>query len=383
LVAHKIHDVGGMERAFYQLVRALHEDYRISVFSLQLAPELRPLVEWKRIWLPRRPIPLMFVLFYVLAGVRLAARRFDLVHTMGAIVPNRADLATVQFCQVAFVEQTGSLASDAPPLRRLNTSLFRTLAMAAERWSYRPERVRVLGAVSPGVARELERHFPAVPVTITPNGVDAERFRPDSDAGHALRRAADVDDGELVALFVGGDWDRKGLAAAVAGLARARRATGLALTLWVVGGGDEGRFRRLAAELGAAGSVRFFGPRSDAEHFYQAADVFVLPTTYETFSLAAHEAAAAGLPVVATRASGIEDLVGDDQAGLIVEPSGDAVAEALARLGHDPALRRRLGDEGRRRAAGLTWERSIESVAALYEGIAAAASVRNVEVVSQ
>ncbi len=377
LVAHKIHDTGGMERAFYQLVRSIHDDYRVSVFSLELAPELRPLVEWKRIPAPRRPIPLMFAVFYVLAAARLARRSFDLVHTMGAIVPSRADLTTVQFCQAGFLAGTGRLApGGAPPLRRLNTALFRIMALGAERWSYRTGRVRALAAVSRGVARELKREYGAVPVAITPNGVDVHRFHPDRQEGQELRRAEGVGADEFVALFVGGDWDRKGLVLAVDGLAHARRVTATGMTLWIVGDGDEDRFRRRAADVGVGDAVRFFGPRADVERFYRGADVFVLPTDYETFSLAAYEAAAAGLPVVATRVSGIEDLVGDDEAGVRVERSSKAVGEALVRLASNPHLGARMGETGRRRAREYTWERSVESVLAVYRTLLAPARAK-------
>ncbi|HEX2112353.1 MAG TPA: glycosyltransferase family 4 protein [Gaiellaceae bacterium] len=375
LVAHKLNETGGMERAFYELVLAIHRDYRVSVFSLETAPDLQPLVEWNRIRVPRRPIPLMFVLFYALAGIRLARGRFDLVHTMGAIVPNRADVATVQFCQAGFRERTRAFASQgAPLLRRLNTAVFRVLALAAERWSYRLGRVHVLAAVSRGVERELERHYAGVPVALTPNGVDPNRFRPDATTRRSLRSDEGVRDGTAVALFVGGDWDRKGLAIIVTALAAARHAARVDLALWVVGSGDERRFRRLAAVEGVPNAVRFFGPRRDVERFYRAADVFVLASEYETFSLAAHEAAAAGVPIVATRVSGVEDLIGNDEAGILVERTTRSFADALARLACDPALRRRLGDEGARRARDRTWRQSTQSVLDVYRNVRARAS---------
>jgi D-inositol-3-phosphate glycosyltransferase len=94
--------------------------------------------------------------------------------------------------------------------------------------------------------------------------------------------------------------------------------------------------------------------------------MFVLPTLYESFSLVAHEAAGCALPIITTRVSGIEELVGDDEAGLMVERTSSSVGSALARLAGDEALRHALGVEGRRRASRRTWERSVESVIDLY-----------------
>lgn len=367
LVAHGIHEHGGMERAFFELVRLAHRDFRFVVFAEELAPELRPLVDWRRIRVPRRPIPLKFACFFVLAGLGLRRASVDLVHTMGAVVPNRADVACVQFCHAGFATAVGRRALEGrPPVRRINTALARALGLAAERWWFGTARVRALAAVSPGVRRELERHYPGVSTELTPNGVDLHRFRPDAGMRAQVRREAGVGDDDVVALFVGGDWDHKGVAVAIRGLAEARRVGAPRLWLWVVGRGDEQRFRAIARRAGVEDAVEFVGPQRETDRFYQAADVFILPSLYETFSLVAHEAAASGLPVVATRVSGIVDLVGEDQAGILVDRMPRAVGDALARLASDPALRARLGEEGRRRAQGYSWARSVAAVRDVY-----------------
>jgi UDP-glucose:(heptosyl)LPS alpha-1,3-glucosyltransferase len=365
LVAHGVHDHGGMERAFFELVQRGHCDYDFVVFASELDERLRPLVDWRRIRVPMRPIPLKIALFSLLAGVRLARTDKSIVHTMGAVVPNRADVATVQFCSAGFRERTGRLVSPGRTLpRRINSGLVRLLALALEAWCYRVSRVRSFGAVSRGVAHELERHYPDVPVSITPNGVDVARFRPDPGARRELRAREGVGSDELVLLFVGNDWEHKGLALVIEAIARAELGSA---RLWVVGRGDEERYATLAREHGV--KVRFAGAVSATERWYAAADAFVFPTLYETFSLVAYEAAASGLPVIATRVSGIEELLEDEQAGLIVERDVLSIAGALRRLGADPALRRRLGDEGRRRATGYGWGRSVDSVLELYRAL--------------
>jgi glycosyltransferase involved in cell wall biosynthesis len=372
LVAHGIHEHGGMERAFFELVRLAHRDYRFVVLAEELAPELRPLVEWRRIRVPRHPIPLKFALFFVVAGLRLRRASVDLVHTMGAVVPNRADVACVQFCHAGFAAVVGRRALEGrPPLRRINTALARALGLAAERWWFGTARVRALAAVSQGVRRELETHYPGVRTELTPNGVDVDRFRPDAGMRVRVRRAAGVGDDEVVALFVGGDWDHKGVAVAIEGLAEARQVGASRLRLWVVGRGDGRRFGAIARGAGVEDAVEFFGPQRETHRFYQAADVFVLPSLYETFSLAAYEAAASGLPVVATRVSGIVDLVGEDGAGILVDRTPGAVGLALVRLASDPALRARLGEEGRRRAQGYSWARSVAAVCDVYRRLLA------------
>lgn len=377
LVAHGIHDRGGMERAFAELIRGVSHDVDIVVVANELAPELRPLVDdWIRIRVPSRPIPLKYILFFAIAGFRLWRCSYDLVHTMGALVPNRADVASVQYCHAGHRQATGALAPpEAPPLRRLNTTIARLLAIAAERWCYRRSRLRVLAPVSQGVARELERSYPGIEIAVTPNGVDPERFRPDASAREELRLAEAVPDDEVVALFVGGNWDRKGLSTTIDAIAAARR-EGAPLTLWVVGAGDRHRYEAQALDSGLGGSVRFFGTRVDTERFYQAADVFVFPTLYEAFPLVALEAAASGLPLVATPVNGVEELLEGGRGGILVEPRLESVAAALVRLAGSPVERRRLGSEARERALRYTWSRSVGSVAAIYRSLLTAQEAR-------
>jgi glycosyltransferase involved in cell wall biosynthesis len=369
IVAHGIHDDGGMERAFAELIRRTNGRHELVVLSSDLDEGLRPLVEWRRVPVPRRPAALRFAVFYVLAAIRLELARFDLAHTLGAIVPNHVQLASVHFSNVGYVRSVGGFAPPhAPLVRRVNTGLARLLGLLAERWSYRPGRVGCLAPVSDGLARELARSHPGIPIRVAPNGVDRTRFRPDPAARAETRGEVRASDGDVVVLFVGGDWHGKGLALAVDAVARIDRA--LRLRLVVVGRGDAAYFRRRAEALGAADRVVFTGPRRDVERFYAAADVFLLPSVYETFSLAAFEAASSGLPVVAPRLHGIDELVGDDVGGLIVERDADAIARALVALAESPELRRRLGAAAAERAAAFTWERSAAVLDDLYAELA-------------
>jgi glycosyltransferase involved in cell wall biosynthesis len=299
----------------------------------------------------------------------------DLVHSVGAVVPNKVDIATVQFCHAGFRAAGPEFALPDSLLRRTNARISRRLALITEKWSFRPDRVRLLAPVSTGVEEEVRRLYPGIDSAVTPNGVDHHRFRPEPGVYQRTRLELGVDADECVAVFVGGDWDRKGVGVAIAGLAEAL-ARGVRLSLWVVGPGDRARFGAQATQLGVAEHVRFFGRRSDTERFYQAADVCVMPTLYETFCLAAFEAAACALPVVATPVHGVADLIGDDVAGIRVERTPEAVGEALARLAADRVLRTTLGTSARQRAASFTWSRSVDSVLACYSRLASPSRVR-------
>jgi glycosyltransferase involved in cell wall biosynthesis len=371
LVAHDVHWDGGMERACAELIRAGADEIDFTVVSNTLSEDLRSRVRWLRVPVIRRPFPLKFALFFIGAALRVIQARSDIVHTVGAIVPNRAAVVTIQFCHAGFRERTGVVAARGGSfVRRANSAVGRMLALIAERWCYRPGRTRVFAAVSGGVAAELTRNYGGVPVVLTPNGVDLDRFAPAADVRRAFRKYQGIDERALVALFVGGDWDRKGLAIAIAGLAVAQGLSPRSVFLWVVGHGDLTAFGAVVRRFGLSQQVRFFGQRTDTERFYQSADVFVLPTMYETFSLAAYEAAACGLPIVATRVSGIDELIGvEEEAGIFVDRTSDSVGAALSRLVLDTKLCGLMGERARCRAGGYTWQRSTNAVLALYRGL--------------
>ncbi len=369
LIAHDIHDYGGMERAFAELIRRLNTDYEIVVVSATLDESLRPLVDWRRVRTPTKPFALKFLWFFVGGGMRMLRLRADLVHVLGAIVPTRADIACIQFCHAGFVRVLGMPSAPGVPVaRRANSMMSRWLAVQAERWCYRPGRLRSFGAVSAGVARELRLHYPATPVAITPNGVDVDRYRPDEVNRRIIRGGEGVRDQDMVMLFVGGDWDRKGLYFALMALGLARK-EGMPALLWIVGSGDVSRFQAVAREAGVSDSVRFFGRQLATEKYFQAADLFVLPTMYETFSLVAYEAAATGLPVIATSVSGIDELLRDGIGGLVVERDAIQIASAFLQLWKNDELRKELGASGQRWARECTWEKAAEAVCSLYGAI--------------
>lgn len=377
LVAHDIHDGGGMERTLAELIRRAGGSIDFLVVSRTLAEDLRPLVTWRRVRVPARPFPVKFCLFFALAGCLYHRAAVDLVHTLGAIMPRRTDLASVHFCHIAYRRTARRHGPhDRRLLRRTNNRISFYLGLCAERWVYRAPMARALAAVSEGGAREVGECYPGIPVVLTPNAVDTARFRPDPAGRAELRAALGEAEDQVVALFVASRWEDKGLDVVLAGVEHARRVRGQSIRLWVVGSGSGRRLDAMVAAHGVAGSVRFLGRRDDAERLFQAADLFVMPSLYETFSMVAHEAAASCLPIVATEVSGIAELLRGGEAGIAVRRDAAEVGDALAGLASDPDRRCRMGRAGRERVLALDWDRSTDSVVRLYERLAGRAPAR-------
>jgi glycosyltransferase involved in cell wall biosynthesis len=134
----------------------------------------------------------------------------------------------------------------------------------------------------------------------------------------------------------------------------------------------------LLERLGLNGSVRFVSglPDSELADLYARAEVAVVPSLYEGFSLPAVEAMACAVPLVVTTAGALPEVVGGDgEAALLVPPGdADALAGGIARLLRDAELRRRLGERGRARVLQrFTWEAAARATAGHYREVLAGA----------
>lgn len=130
-------------------------------------------------------------------------------------------------------------------------------------------------------------------------------------------------------------------------------------------------YQELAQNLGVAQRVHFLGRRADVPQLMKAADIYVQSSRWEGFGIAALEAMASGLPVVATRVPGLAELVGE--AGLLFEP-GDhyQLAGHLSTLLGDNELRTRLAVASQVHAATFSLEKTLDCYQTLYQELLAA-----------
>jgi glycosyltransferase involved in cell wall biosynthesis len=114
-------------------------------------------------------------------------------------------------------------------------------------------------------------------------------------------------------------------------------------------------------------------PNGDLSLYHALADVLVAPSLFEAFGIPPVEAAASGLPVVATTVGGLAETVVDGKTGILVPPADSgAVADAVAALLSDPARAVALGRAGRERVlARFTWDRIAETLAGYYTEVLA------------
>jgi glycosyltransferase involved in cell wall biosynthesis len=192
-------------------------------------------------------------------------------------------------------------------------------------------------------ARAHESHLPSR-ATVIYSGVDLDGFTP----------ATPRSDGPLVLATVGALANRKGQEYAVRGLAAARSA-GVDARLDLVGKGpDDAMLRRLVAELGLDRHVNFAGEQPDPRPYLRNADVFLLPSRQEGFSIALLEAMASSLPCIATDVGGNAEALVDGEGGRVVSPrDAGAIAGAIVELCRDRSRLRAMGAFNRARVERL------------------------------
>lgn len=284
----------------------------------------------------------------------LARGRFDVVHAQDCLSAN----AALDLRDAGIVERV------IRTVHHVDDFTSPSLVECQDRSIREPDDVLCVSA--PWVLR-LADEF-GVRAHLVRNGVDATRFRPPRDAAErAADRAALGLGDRLTVLTVGGIEPRKGSLTLLEAFARLReRARRRDPLLLIVGGAtlfdyrDElDRFAARARELGVAEHVRTTGTVEPAalERHLRAADLFAFPSTKEGFGLAALEALAAELPLVASDLDVFRTFLSHGDSALLT-PVGDAgaLAAALARLAEDGALRSRLAAGGRRVVAEHGWD---------------------------
>ncbi len=213
-------------------------------------------------------------------------------------------------------------------------------------------------------------------IEIIAPGVQHAFFAPGVQAG--ARRAIGVAPGRPMLLFVGRIQPLKGPDVAIRTLAELERPDA---ELVIVGGasGGEGdaestRARALVDELGLHDRVRFVAPQPHhiLSSYYRAADVVLVPSRSESFGLVALEAAACGIPVVASAVGGLLSLVVDGETGRLIDGRDPSdYAKAVDELLDDERLRRSMGEAAVERARGYTWGIAAARLRRLYADLTA------------
>ena len=215
---------------------------------------------------------------------------------------------------------------------------------------------------SPSVGELLCDWGVRTPIGIWSRGIDHDRFRPDR-RDNAWRRSLGIADDAVVVGFLGRLVKEKGLDIFAEVAAELRRRAVPHRVLVIGEGPARDWFARAASDAVFAG----FQSGEALGRAVASMDVFFNPSVTETFGNVTTEAMAAGVPVVAARATGAVDLIEDGRTGFLVSPRDVAAyADAIARIVADPALRRAMGGAAHARAAEYRWDSANQAVLETY-----------------
>ena len=309
----------------------------------------------------RRPELTMLVLDPLLLPFELAGQG-DLYHSVQLGLPARGRMPVVLTIH------------DLAPLRWPKHYLRLPYAALGHAWQYAlAKRADAIIAVSEATKADVvaRLHVPEERIRVIPEAVDASFAPPSHEDGAAIARARFGIPARYV-LYVGQFDPRKNMAGLFAAFARAA-ARDRDLRLVVVG--TLGRLAPLMrSALDASGldpeRVVITGAVDDRTlaALYAGAECLLHAAWLEGFGLTALESLAAGTPVVAYRAGAVAEVVGD--AGVLVdEREPDALGEALVTLLDDAAVRARLAERAKPRAARFSWDRAADDTLAVYRAV--------------
>jgi glycosyltransferase involved in cell wall biosynthesis len=351
---------GGMEtyaRALVPLLPAAFPEARFTVFAgRELAADWRAAPWHPSIRLVALPVSSSTRIVRTAAQqsvVAVAARRaqVDVLHSLGNIAPLFGPRGVVTMHDLIYLrhpETTSGL-------------LAKGLGQLAPAVARRANRII---AVSQATAEDLRELLgvPAAKIDVVPSGPGlAPNVAPTPEA--ELRASLGLGPGPLV-LSVSARRPHKNLARLIEAIGRVPGAR-LVLPGYPTAFDDD--LREVARRVGAADRVHLCGwiDGAQLEGLYAAATCLAFPSLAEGFGLPILEAMARGLPVACSSVSALPEVAGD--AALLFDPSNvEAIAGAIAALLDDPALRSRLAERGRTRAATFTWERAAAGTVASY-----------------
>jgi D-inositol-3-phosphate glycosyltransferase len=378
-------ETGGMNVYVRELSRELGaRGYAIDVFTRRAspdAPEVQPIGPNARVVhiaagplapIEKEAIPAHLEEFErnVLSFIEAEGAAYDMVHShywmSGGVAMHLAERWHVP--HVAMFHTLGEVknrarASEHEPASRIDAE--RAIARAADRIVVASQHERHLLTSLYGARDEA--------IAVVPCGVDLDLFSP-MDKEFARRRLG-LRDAERIILFVGRIEPLKGIDILISAAAQLHENENFAV---LIVGGDAraesqiAELRSLASRLGVDHHISFVGAvaHDKLPLYYNAADVCVVPSYYESFGLVAVESMACGTPVVASRVGGLTSTISDGETGYLIPwRCPEPFAERLELLLDNDELRASFGRAGREAVERFRWANVADAVAALYDSL--------------
>lgn len=359
---------GGAEKYAVEVTKRLAKRHDVHVFAQQWSTSQAEDITFHKVpTLLSRPSAINQLLFSFFTG-RAVDDSFDIIHSHERVT--RFDVLTVHCaCYRGFITEKRGRLSKIGAWLAVATSLrhLSYLWLEKKQFSYRKDRRFIV--VSKRVKKDVQANYwlPDYVFHLAYPGVDMAYFGFEGLEGYRLseRRRFNISEDELVILFVGSEFKRKGLDTLIKAYALLQRKD---TRLIVAGGGDIGPYVKLARNCGVSCSVLFLGLVDEMKMVYAISDVFVLPTLTDPYGMASIEAMAMGIPTITSGAkfAGSSENIEDGEAILLQDPTNpEEIAEALGTLMYK-SRRVNLGRRGREVARTMTWDKTAQNTLRTY-----------------
>ncbi|MCX6695315.1 MAG: glycosyltransferase family 4 protein [Candidatus Altiarchaeota archaeon] len=358
----------GIYRYVVELAERFVKEHEVHLLTSKYESKVEGLVVHENpiIW---SPISLQVASNALLNISRINKLRRDgieVVNSQGAEAVN-ADIVTSQSCHKAavriFMRDRGSAYAMLKPFEpRTN------FVLAIEKHIYKHSKKVI--AISKSVKEEIMGNYgtPADKIEVIYSGVNLTEFNPKNRGEYSsvIRKKYGLDEGDIILIFSGKEFKRKGLQYVIEALPSLNSN----VKLLVVGGADKEPYETLANRLGVKNRVVFAGHQKSISEYYAASDLFVFPTAYEPFGLVITEAMASGLPVVTTKTAGAAELITDGVDGMLLESPYDSseVAEKIKYV-IDNNLSGKIGSQARKTDEKYSWDKMAGETLKVYESV--------------
>lgn len=360
--------IGGAEGFAAELTDRIAQNnrYEIHVFANQWR-NYSPRITFHKTPIISFPKFLTTFSFAYFANRQISKMNFDLIHTHERIFS--ADLFNMHgIPHRLWVTE----------VRKKNMSLFDRVTKWVEKSLVQNQRCKIFLTVSNLAKEKFLQEYTQIDsnlVQIIHPGVDVRRFQKfhREECREEIRRNLGIGLKEFLILFVSMNFEIKGLAELMAGLAKLKSKYHVnKFKLLVIGKGNVKKFGNLAQQLEIKDHVLFLGvvPKEKLDRIYLAGDVFLMLSKFDTFGIAVLEAMAASLPVVISENVGAKDIVKQGENGFVIENSSCAeeIADRIRYL-MDEEVRGKMAEESRITAYNQSWEVVSQKVQDIYENI--------------
>ena len=344
---------GGTEVWVRSLIKSLAKDFKVRLISGSLDPELNQFVSrFVRIRIPLRPAFLR-VLLYSIISTCIPRQNAEIVHVVGAITFRKSSLNTIHFYHKEnFRLRKYTIYRNKSIIKVLNRIIYTYMCIMMERVIYSKFFSKKLASVSPEMCALLERDFSRT-ISLTHNGIDP------LEIGINISQKT-----QPYLLFVGGDWECKGLMDVIEGIEKIKHSYP-AIKLYVAGSGSRNVYVATAQRLRVDENIIWLGrvPRNQIP--YSSKSILVSASHFEVSPLIFLEAAMAGAPVVSYPVFGTLEASNDGYLRTC-EPSPSGLALEVVRLLSDEQEMLKLSNAGILLRETKNWQLMVKETFNLY-----------------